>query len=278
MLAQSYQAKTSVVKQGHRSVSVLLLPRTKIQWCLRFSKIQWVVFCCFFFVFFFSAEAVGLWGSLSTRWDWEREREGGGGGEREREREREREPERERERSRVRHTVSDVTIVALKSAMSSLHRPKIRTFRLSQMVTVWFLPKICILSSSSLKINGHPFIVALKVKHFPPAHFAAFMLRRGTAHSWSMLVLLWSGGSVAKLTFLQKSFCRRDQTSLPALHTRRGLTFTLWYFLTKCGKTWLLDICLRPCQYHRPPLDRSVESQFQLFVRYQACLVLYLSQ
>ena len=45
---------------------------------------------------------------------------------------------------------------------------------------------------------------------------------------------VWSGGPVAKLIHLHKSFCGVIKQVCHL--SRKGLTFTLWYFFTKCEK------------------------------------------
>ena len=79
---------------------------------------------------------------------------------------------------------------------------------------------------------------------------------------------VWIGGQVAKLIHLHESFWDVIIQVCLRIFCRRGMTFICirWYFFTKCGKIWLLRVCLFQCLYHRPPLDISAENniQFQL--------------
>ena len=78
-------------------------------------------------------------------------------------------------------------------------------------------------------------------EHFPPAHFAAFMLAL-YCPSWSMLALY---GAVDQWPSWFTFTNRFTGVIRQVRHlSRRGLTFTLWYFFTKCGKTWPIRVCL----------------------------------
>ena len=70
-------------------------------------------------------------------------------------------------------------------------------------------------------------------EHFPPAHFAAFMLALYWP-SWSMLALHGAEDQWPSWFAFTNRFAG---VIIQVCHLfRRGLIFTLWYFFTKCGK------------------------------------------
>ena len=78
-------------------------------------------------------------------------------------------------------------------------------------------------------------------EHSPPAQLAAFMLAR-YCPSWSMLALCGAEDQWPSWFIFTNRFAGEIRQVRHL--SRRGLTFTLWYSFTKCGKTWPLCICL----------------------------------
>ena len=120
-----------------------------------------------------------------------------------------------------------------------------------------------------------PFAVAVHVLSHPPTYitFPSRALRRiyvGAVYcpSWSVLALYGAENQWPSWFTFTNRFAGviRQVCHL----SRRGLTFTLWYFFTKCGKTWPLRICFLLCLHHRP-LSMSVKILHFFRVKSSGC-------